>query len=311
MGSTAYREYEADEPYRGGGGASADIRQLRFRELDVRLDREDGILWCDMAPSGRPCFSFGMMAEYRELQLAIRDQFVGLRPGDPTPFQYVVSGSRTPGVYNLGGDLGFFQQCIRQGDIEPMRRYAYGCVEGQFENWSAYDCPVITMALVRGDALGGGFEFALSYDFIVAERSARMGLPEVLFNLFPGMGAYSFISRKLDRRAAEALILSGKVYTAEEMHDMGLVDVLADDGCGEMALREHIARTRRNFSTHKALYDARRRVMPVTLNELREVVDIWAETAMRLTDRDLKIMQRLVQAQDKRMAAARAGVRLV
>jgi DSF synthase len=42
-----------------------------------------------------------------------------------------------------------------------------------------------TISLVQGDALGGGFEAALTSDVIIAEESAQMGLPEILFNLFP------------------------------------------------------------------------------------------------------------------------------
>src|SRR3712207_4090014 len=102
------------------------------------------------------------------------------------------------------------------------------------------DLPVITVALVQGDALGGGFECALAHDLIVAERSAKFGLPEVLFNLFPGMGAYSFLSRRIGRQAAERMILSGRVHTAEELHEMGLVDVLAPDGEGEEAVLDFV-----------------------------------------------------------------------
>ena len=48
---------------------------------------------------------------------------------------------------------------------------------------------------------------------------------------------------------------------------------------------------------------ARRRVDPVTLDELRDVVDIWAAAAMNLTDSDLRRMGRLITAQDRRMGA--------
>ena len=63
-----------------------------------------------------------------------------------------------------------------------------------------------------------------------------MGLPEILFNLFPGMGAYSLLARRIGLRAAEELILSGKVLPAAKLHEMGIVDVLAKDGEGEAAV---------------------------------------------------------------------------
>jgi DSF synthase len=160
---------------------------------------------------------------------------------------------------------------------------------------------VITIALVQGDALGGGFEHALSFDMIVAERSAKLGLPEILFNLFPGMGAYSFLSRRMDRARAEAMILSGRIYTAEELYELGVVDVLAEDGQGQQAVQNYVNRHHRKFNAHRASYQARRRVNPVTLEELRDVVDIWAEAALNLTEADLHKMDRLRAAQDRRL----------
>lgn len=287
------------------------IDRRKYREIEVRWDRTDRIVWADMAASRRPSFTFDLMTEFRSLQLDIRRTCAARPAGSPAPFDYFVSGSRTPGIYNLGGDLGYFIERIRAGDIEAMRRYAYGCVEGQHENHLAFGAPIITMALVRGDALGGGFEFALSFDLIVAERGARFGLPEVLFNLFPGMGAYSFISRRLDRRRAEELILSGRVHTAEEMYELGLVDILAEDDCGEQAVRDYVTLHRRRFNMQRATYEARRRVNPVSLNELRSVVELWADTAMNLSDKDLKVMARLTAAQDRRMAGLRAPLRTI
>ena len=58
---------------------------------------------------------------------------------------------------------------------------------------------------------------ALSCDMLIAERQAKLGLPEVVFNLFPGMGAYTYLSRRIGSMKAEELIMSGRLYTAEEM----------------------------------------------------------------------------------------------
>lgn len=82
---------------------------------------------------------------------------------------------------------------------------------------------------------------------------------------------------------------------------MGVVDVLAEDGEGQQAVQEYIARHGRKFNAHHATYRARRRVNPVTLDELRDVVDIWAEAALNLTDADLRKMDRLCSAQDRRL----------
>jgi DSF synthase len=189
---------------------------------------------------------------------------------------------------------------VRKQQRLLLQTYAYGCVDIIHNNLTSYGQPIVTVALVQGDALGGGFETALSCNVIVAERSAKFGLPEVLFNLFPGMGAYSLIARRLGAIEAERMIMSGKIYTAEELHEKGLVDVVAEDGCGELALQEYIDQHRRRFNALQAVFQARYRVSPITLEELRQVTDVWIDAALRLTAADLRKMERLATAQDRR-----------
>src|SRR4030095_4777624 len=134
--------------------------------------------------------------------------------------------SKSPGVYNLGGDLALFRAAIQQRDRAALVNYGRRCVDILFRWWHNCHQPITTIALVQGDALGGGFECALSTSVLIAEEDARMGFPEILFNLFPGMGAYSFLSRKVGRRITEELVTSGKMYSARELYDMGVVDVI-------------------------------------------------------------------------------------
>lgn len=223
------------------------------------------------------------------------------------PVQYFVFGSDIPGIYSLGGDLALFGDRIRVQDRDALTAYAHLCVDVIYANSVAFNQPIVTIGLVQGDALGGGFESALSYDVLIAERSAKLGLPEVLFNLFPGMGAYSFLSRKLDPARAEAMIMSGRIYTGAELHAMGVVDVLAEDGEGEDAVRDYVARNGRKFNSQQALLRTRRRVVPITEAELRDVVEIWVEAAMQLGEAELRKMDRLVSAQRRRLAAMEAA----
>ena len=124
--------------------------------------------------------------------------------GEHRPVNYYVAGSRVPGVYNLGGDLAYFMQCIERRDRDALMSYATLCVDNLYPRIQNYFIPnLITIALVQGDALGGGFEGALANNVIIAEEQAKMGLPEILFNLFPGMGAYSLLARRVGPRLAE------------------------------------------------------------------------------------------------------------
>ena len=239
--------------------------------------------------------------------LAAQDMVTRLRAGqiarDEDPVRYFVFGSDIPGIYNLGGDLALFGDRIRAHDREALAAYAHLCIDVIHSNHVAFNLPIVTIGLVQGDALGGGFESALSYDVLIAERNAKLGLPEVLFNLFPGMGAYSFLSRKLDPARAEAMIMSGRIYTGAELHAMGVVDVLAEDGEGEDAVRDYVARNGRKFNSQQALIRVRRRIASVTEAELRDVVEIWVDAALRLGEADLRKMDRLVSAQRRRLAA--------
>ncbi|MCB1185505.1 enoyl-CoA hydratase/isomerase family protein, partial [bacterium] len=171
----------------------------------------------------------------------------GFEEGADYPLRYTVFGSKIPGVYNLGGDLPLFARMIRSSDREGLRRYAYACVEPLHFRAVNLGLPVIGISLVQGDALGGGFECALADDVIIAERSAKFGLPEILFNLFPGMGAYSFLSRRISPAQAERMMLSGRIYSAEELYEMGVVDMVAEDGAGEDAVYDYVERVDRVF----------------------------------------------------------------
>ena len=163
-------------------------------------------------------------------------------------------------------------------------------------------CPTLTtISLVQGDALGGGFETALSSDVIVAEESASMGLPEILFNLFPGMGALSLLARRLGLRAAEEFILGGRILKARELADLGLVDVVAPDGMGECATYQWIAKNERRRNGMQAVFHSRNIVHPISRDELDRVADAWVDAALRLDEKDLRMMKRLVAAQQRRL----------
>lgn len=278
------------------------IEARSFEQIKVRHDRQDGIFWCFMDQKGRPSYTYELGAEIQQVQDWIGNNYAMPAIGIPQDLQYFVCGSKTPGIYNLGGDLRHFAQSIRNRDLAAMRAYAETCVRMQYANSKGFDAPIITMALVQGDALGGGFEHALAFDILVAERSARLGLPEVLFNLFPGMGAYSFLVRRVGRKVAERFILEGKIFTAAELYDMGIVDVLVEDGEGEAAIVDYCQRNRRRFGAERAVYLARRAADPVELEELLRITHIWAETAMMLTDADVRKMERLADAQERRIA---------
>ena len=270
-----------------------------FSDLEIVIERPERTLWCYLKPQARPSFTEALLRDLHRLQGLIGQACERCPADEEAPLRYVILASRTPGVFNLGGDLTLFSAKIRSRDRDGLRRYAHSCVEVSHRNSSGYDHGLVTIGLAQGDALGGGWECLMSCDKLVAERRAKFALPEILFNLFPGMGAHAYLSRRVGMAKAEEIIMSGRVYTAEEMHALGVVDVLAEDGEGERAVREWIERNGARHNAHSAMFKARRRVDPVTLEELRDVTDIWVDAAFNLTEQDLRRMSHLAAAQDR------------
>jgi len=275
------------------------------KHIETEFEPATGTAWGYMNPKGTPCFSLGLLKDIRahDGELEAHGGRVSIN-GTLHPVHYFVVGSRVPGVFNLGGDLALFMLLVKAQDRGAIANYARMCLDNLHPRMQNYGCPTMTtISLVQGDALGGGFECALTSDVIVAEESAQMGLPEMLFNLFPGMGAYSLLARRLGVREAERMIQSGRVLGARKLHEMGIVDVLAKDGEGETAVRQWIAGNAKRRNGTQGMFLARRIVNPITRAELDAVAEAWVDAAMRLESRDLKMMDFLVRAQALRMEA--------
>lgn len=269
-----------------------------FDEIDLDWSPRERIIWSFMKPRATPAFTPTLLRELIGLRRMVEENLQ--EPVEAERGRYFVFGSRVPRIFNFGGDLRLFSEKIRNGDREGLRQYAYQCVEAVHSNLGE-GLPIVSIALVQGDALGGGFEAALSFDIIIAERSAKFALPEILFNLFPGMGAYTLLTRRLDAMRAEKMILSGQTYSAQDLHEMGLVDVVAEDGEGVQAVERYIAATSRTYEARRALFAVRKRVAGPALRELQDVTDIWVDTAMRLREEDLRRMAHLMAAQKRRL----------
>jgi DSF synthase len=292
-------------PIRSERESAADDRQSRFlshayNELELKFDAKSRSVWSYLRPKGGPSFTPSMVRElitmHRELQGLMADQ----DPDGQRLIRYYVQRSLIPGIYNMGGDFEFLIDRITLGDWESIRRYAYDCVDAVYHIATGFDAGIVSVCLLEGDALGGGLEGALCCNYIVAERKVKLGFPEILFNCFPGMGAYSLLARRINPSMVERMIFSGKVFSAEEMYDLGVIDQVVDDGAGERHVWDYIA-DERKFSARQSIYQTRNRINPLTLSELRDVTNLWVRTVMNLTPADLRRMKHLQLAQARRL----------
>ncbi|HMM46775.1 MAG TPA: crotonase/enoyl-CoA hydratase family protein [Thiobacillaceae bacterium] len=279
--------------------------QTSYSQLKTYYDEHTRVAWGYMNSEPRPCFTGTLLRE-------IVDWFgeIARRIDDPdcADIDYVVVASAHPGIYNLGGDLNLFRQLIETRDRESLYKYAQACIRPLFLNAMHLNRGnVKTITLVQGDALGGGFECALSGNVLIAERGSKMGFPEILFNLFPGMGAMTLLGRKIGYSKAENIILSGKLYSAEEMYELGAVDALVEPGYGEQAVYEFIRKEVRQRNGALALRAAREIAQPIAHDELMRIAEIWVDAALRLEAKDLRMMERLIARQTGRAEPASSG----
>jgi len=115
---------------------------------------------------------------------------------------------------NTFGDADLMRQ-------RPVFRAAFGGV---------LDLPQPTVAAVFGFALGGGCEFALACDLIVADEGATFGLPEVTVGVVPGGGGTQTLVRRIGYGRAADLILTGRKIGAREAYELGIVNRLVPAG---------------------------------------------------------------------------------
>ncbi|MEJ6078754.1 crotonase/enoyl-CoA hydratase family protein [Vibrio sp. 1-Bac 57] len=274
--------------------AQQDQLDKEYLQLKTHYDEKYKAGWYFMHAQPRPCFSTLLLDELNDYAKNIKTEMVN---SEQQKYDYLILASDVDGIFNLGGDLAVFLELIKKQDRAGLLAYATKCIDVLYHNITHLDSELTTIALVQGDALGGGFEGALSSNVLIAERGTKLGLPEVLFNLFPGMGAYSLLSRKVSAAKAEEIILSGKLYLAEELFELGIVDVLAEKGEGEKEVYRYINAANRKANSYQAIRKVRDICAPIPYKELIDVTNIWVDSALKLTAKDLRMMERLVMRQ--------------
>ena len=267
----------------------------------IRLEWNDELAALRVRTCVKPiqCYSLAAMAELQRVLLDIEEH--------PGLVRHFVMTSDVPGVFNFGGDLSLFVLLIRARDIDSLRMYGRRCVDLVWWMENTSKLRVHTTVLVQGDTLGGGLESVMPFHKVIFERSAQAGFPEVLFNLFPGMGAWDFTIRKAGFSIANEMILSGRLYTADQLQRRHLVDLVVEDGEGEAAIEAVLQAVNPRLRGTLAALEGRRMSSPITYEALMNIVEKWTETAIELTDRDLRLMERLARAQVRKAGGAHDG----
>lgn len=129
----------------------------------------------------------------------------------------IITGNQK--AFAAGADI---KEMAEQGAIDMYKR-------DQFAVWDKIrkiKKPIIAAA--SGFVLGGGCELAMACDMIVASESTKFGQPEIKLGVIPGAGGTQRLTRAIGKAKAMEMILTGRMYSAKEMFDAGLVSRIAD-----------------------------------------------------------------------------------
>src|SRR3972149_9081627 len=146
----------------------------------VELDRGgSNVLWITMKrPSDGGCqnFTLPLLHGLRDVIQTIKGNSGDwVAEGQLVPAQYAVLKSAHPDYFSLGGDLRHFHACIERKDKDALYQYSRLWLDIMFEWATSLNSHATTIALVQGRALGGGFEAALSADYLIAEEHSEFG----------------------------------------------------------------------------------------------------------------------------------------
>ena len=221
-----------------------------MKHINIEVDKN--ILWLKIGIAAELHYSYKTICDFNAV-LGVIEHTI-----KKENIAHVIMVSSNDQVWNMGGDLAMFCHCIQTGNRALLQDYAYKCVEGVHAISTGFSSDAIVSAVVQGNAFGGGFECALACRYIIAEEQACFSFPEILFGTFPGMGAYSLLTRKLGFNKAAAMISSAEKWTAAHLYEYGLVQQVCNRGMGVATVLQKIARNElaphRNLNVHAPMF---------------------------------------------------------
>ena len=263
-----------------------DVRHLQSDALWITLGKDPA--------TGLQNFTPDLVEEFMGLVEELHDS----RRKEPMP-HYAVVQSAHPEYFSMGGDLRFFRDCIQRRDAAQLRKYSMRCLDLLLSWGGKFKETTTSIALVQGRALGGGFEMALSTDYLIAEEHSSFGFPEIMFGLFPCTGAMGLLAPRIGARNAERMMTNKKIYTAAELYDMGLVDEICAKGQGELAVERFVGNHSSRLKARLKVQQSRCRHDQLAQAEGVRVVEDWVETAMCLSAEELRSMDMLIMMQSR------------
>lgn len=191
----------------------------------------------------------------------------------------VVITSALEKIFIAGADIKQFVSWNKQAGMDVTKRG-----NEVYQKISNFRVPVI--CAINGSAFGGGLELALACDIRVMDEKAKVGLPEVSLGIVPGYGGTQRLPRLVGTGMAKKMILTGEPVNAEEAFEIGLAEVIAEQG----AAKETAVKLAEKISTRAPLaIEAGKRCINYTIDHtLEEGITYEVESVGMLADTEDK-----------------------
>ena len=214
--------------------------------------------------------------EIGTLMLCELEQFVAALADLEREAHALIIYSTVKAGFSAGADLRelYFgaQELTRTEAISGVRKF----LERIHKVMNAIDSsPLTTIAAVHGVTFGGGFEFALVCDLIVADKMARFCFPELRLGLIPGFGGIPRLKRDLGNAVVRDLLLTGRSFNATKAQSIGLVSQIAGEG--------EALRVARSTASQLGKFDrktsiaAKKFIKPIPYEELQQEIEIFCQ----------------------------------
>jgi DSF synthase len=272
----------------------------------IQLEYEPSIatIWLTLPIEPLPCITPSLIQNFCEVAEALKLEHGRETPSEEQPFKFLVIRSASDRVFSLGGDLVSMADTIEGGHIDVLDRTAVGGATASFNMASGFGCCFVTISLVRGRALGGGFETARCCNLMTAEAGAVFQLPEATVGLFPANGIGTVIAPRIGYLQARQLVVDAEKIDVATALEKGILDEVYEPGMGEAGVRSLIARLTAHHSAHVAYERTLQRQNNITLDALIAETDYWAKTVRHLSASSLARMRRVGMLQRRMFGAA-------
>jgi DSF synthase len=271
------------------------------KQVTVRYDSKTEAIWTYANPEECPCFNIEFFQEFHDVQMDVINYFKANNMKPKIPIKFFVYASQVPGVYGYGGALNGLVKAFKEKDRDNLEACAKVAIKNMYLNTHNLNLPLQTIAFIEGDALGGAFQAALSFNAIIAEEQSQFGLQQIRFNMCPGIGLYSFLARKVGMNNADKIIKHSRMYTAQEIHEMGAITEIAKEGEGKKVVDRYMQLYRRSFKVMQTLHAAKFRYAPFEFEELEDMAAMWVDSMLNLDEEDIARLEKIAESQKQQI----------